>query len=454
MKRLLPWVLASLIIGYFGIIFYANHGIYFSHFDPSYWKGRFDHSQWQLPQSERGIGDDGLYAYGGYILSQGADPAGFNAEMPPLGKYMIGFTIVLFRNGQLYGLITMTIAIGIFFLCAKLLLRDTVRALSATLILALDPLITSQFAITMLESGQLLFLLLLCLGLSQKKYHAVFLGLVFGAFSAIKFPLVSPLICMGIIALIWQKTKRVAPIFLFLAASIVAYLSAYLRYFSLGHTLINWLGVQKWIVNFYLHANLLPNFGSFVTALTTGWIQNFFTRGWERATEWSPVWPFIFLATLSWGLVYWKKYLAITSMMMLAIVLYSVIPFWTRYLVLFLPIFYLVTVAVISSRAKQWFPILIGIIILTNGAASLRILFRTPQTAVNQFLFDWKHGFFQDMYEQVSSDTQQAISREAFHSIGFQTFLDGQIEKVEITSDPVAWSRFRSPQTVPLNITY
>ncbi|MBI5449323.1 hypothetical protein HY948_03315, partial [Candidatus Gottesmanbacteria bacterium] len=47
-----------------------------------------------------------------------------------------------------------------------------------------------------------------------------------------------------------------------------------------------------------------------------------------------------------------------------------------------------------------------------------------------------------------------AISREAFHSIGFQTFLDGQIEKVEITSDPVAWSRFRSPQTVPLNITY
>lgn len=453
MKRLLPWILLDLIIGYLGLVFFANQGIYGTRFDPAYWKDRFDHSQWKLPQSERGIGDDGLYLYQGYVLMKGADPSRYNPEVPPLGKYMIGSAIEIFQNGQMYGFVSMTLALMLFFVCTKVFLRDTVTALGTTLLFALDPLITSQFATTMLESGQLVFFLFTSLSLLFIDLWIV-VGFAFGAFSAVKFPLLAPIIGLSILLIIRQKTKRMLPIALFLMASTTMYLIPYLRYFLLGHSLTDWLSLQKWIFNFYMHANLTPNIGSFATILATGWIQSFFTRSWERAMEWTPVWPFIFGTTLLWCFINWKKHRALVSSIVFAMIVYAIIPFWTRYLVLFLPLFYLVTVAAIAAHAKRLLPIMFILILATNGIVSFGILFPTPQATVNQLLFDWKHGFFQDMYEQLSNDSQKNISREAFHRFGLQTFLDGQIEKVEITSDAVVWSRFRSPQTVRLNIIY
>lgn len=461
MKQLLLWILASLVVGYLGLIFFANRSLYESRFDLAYWKDRFDHSQWKLPQSERGIGDDGLYLYEGYQLIHGADPTLYNPEVPPLGKYAIGASIVLFDNGQVFGFMTTTAALIVFFFLATSFLPPYL-ALVTTMLVAIDPLITSQFATTMLESLQLLFFLVTCMLVvfirKQKSPRAririLAAGAAFGAFSAVKFPLLSPIIGLCIIAIIWQKTKRMIPIILFLIVSIIAYLIPYFRYFFLGHALAAWLSVQKWIVNFYLHANLTPNIGSFFTVLTTGWIQNFFTRGWERAMEWSPVWPFIFGTTLTWCFFNWKKHRVLVGSMVFAMIVYAVIPFWTRYLVLFLPIFYLVCVATISTHAKRLLPVLCILMLVANGVASFGILFPTPQATVNQLLFDWKHGFFQDMYEQLSNDSQKNISREAFHRFGLQTFSDAEIEKVEITSDPAIWSRFRSPQTAQLNIIY
>lgn len=462
MKRFLPWILGSLLIGYLSVLLYANRSAYTSRFDPAYWKDRYDHSQWKLPRSDRGIGDEGLYLYQGYVLMKGADPTLYNAEVPPLGKYAIGASILLFGNGYLFGFLTTTAALVAFFFLATSVLPKSL-ALATTLLVAIDPLITSQFTTTMLESLQLLFFLIICLfvlsllkqkSVSKTPAFILAIGAVFGAFSAVKFPLLSPLLGACIGYMIWQKTKRATFVILFFLVSFAAYLIPYLRYFFLGHTLFEWLGVQKWTINFYLHANLVPNVGSFATVVTTGWIQNLFTRGWQRVPEWNPVWPLIFVTALFWCLVNWKKYRAFISIFLLTMILYSVIPFWTRYLVLFLPIFYLITVVTIAANAKRFFPIIIALIFVTNSVVSFQILFPTPQAAVNQLLFDWQHGLFQDMYEQLSNESQQIMSRNEFYRFGLQAFSDAQIEKISITNDPIAWSRFRSPQTIQLNIIY
>ena len=60
-------------------------------YDVSYWKDRFEHSQWQLPLSKRIIGDDGLYAYAGYKLISGSDPAVISPEVPPVGNISLVF---------------------------------------------------------------------------------------------------------------------------------------------------------------------------------------------------------------------------------------------------------------------------------------------------------------------------------------------------------------------------
>ena len=136
--------------------------MYTSRFDPAYWKDRYEHSQWKLPQSQRGIGDEGLYLHEGYVLVNGADPTLYNAEVPPLGKYAIGASILLFGNGYLFGILATTAALVAFFFLAKSVLPKSL-ALATTLLVAMDPLVTSQFAATMLESLQLLFFLVTCL---------------------------------------------------------------------------------------------------------------------------------------------------------------------------------------------------------------------------------------------------------------------------------------------------
>ncbi|MEK7129645.1 MAG: hypothetical protein AAB803_01380, partial [Patescibacteria group bacterium] len=418
MKRVLTTALFFILFGYLALVFFANRGLYFSRFDPVYWKDRYEHSQWKLPQSERGIGDDGLYLYQGYLLTKGADPTLLNAEVPPLGKYAIGASVVLFGNGYAYGFLTTTAAMVVFFFLAKLLLGRVLPAVVVTLLVATDPLLTNQFALTMLESIQLLFFLLtalfvaLCLRSSGKRIpvtYTLFAGISFGLFSATKFPLWSPLIGGTIILLLWRKTRSFLPVILFFAAVCVSYATAYLQYFRLGHAIVDWLAIQKWMVSFYTHANLVANVGSMATTMLSGVSQNLFSRSWQPAAVWSPSWSLLFLVFPFFTVGMWKTFRDDTAGRLVlaawvaAVLLLNVIPFWTRYLVLFLPFFYLAAVWLFKT-AKRATPVLVAFLLLANAWASLQLLFPTPQASVSQFVYDWRHGFFQDMYEQIAPE--------------------------------------------------
>src|SRR5687767_7985210 len=83
-------------------LIYFNQSYFFSSYDVSYWKDRFEHSQWAMPLSKRIIGDDGLFSYVGYTLALGADPTRVNPETLPVSKYFIGFFIAYFQNPALY----------------------------------------------------------------------------------------------------------------------------------------------------------------------------------------------------------------------------------------------------------------------------------------------------------------------------------------------------------------
>ena len=43
---------------------------------------------------------------------------------------------------------------------------------------------------------------------------------------------------------------------------------------------------------------------------------------------------------------------------------------------------------------KKLLPFVVVLIVAVNGISSFRILFPTPQGMVNQFVYDWQHGFF------------------------------------------------------------
>lgn len=454
---------------YLGLIIYSNRTLFFSRFDETYWKDKYEHSQWKLPLSRRTLGDDGLYLYEGYRLIRGDDPTTLNAEVPPLAKYLIGLSIITSGNGYAYGFIVTTLAIIAFFLLVLLLTQKTIFSLVTTLVVALDPLIAKQFTLTMLDSLQLLFLLFGLLAVAAvtriktrvgSLVWTIFAGLSLGFFAEVKFPVFAPVIAIILAITIWLAKKNKLLVWAFFVAAIAAYLIPYIPYFLLGHTFRQWLGVQKWIIMFFAHSGLTPTIGSVVTTLLANRNQNLFTRTFEPVPEWSPSWPLVTILGVV-GLIgaYRHKknrllFFPATGILLSLLVFNAFIPFWTRYLISILPLLYFGTALVLTKVATKTRALVLCMIVLANMIATTSIVFPTPQETVSQFLSDWEHGFFQDMYEVGISETKQTMDRGAFHLFGSLVLYNAQIEDTYITVEPYEWRTFSSPQYVPILITY
>ncbi len=434
----------AFLVGFILVLGYTNRALLFSRFDESYWKNRYEQSQWVLPMSARTLGDDGLFLYEGYRLLQGDDVTRYNPEVPPLGKYIIGASIHLLGNGYWYGALVTTGYIIAFYVLARTLLPTPLASVAATLLFATDPLVTGQFTLTMLDSLQLLFALLFFLsilplvrGKRMETAHAriILSGVFLGLFSETKFPLAAPLLLSIGMWTIWKQKSRALGTVLFLGAVLGAYLLPYLPYFLTGHTLREWLQLQKASVSFYTNSTLAPTIGSAFTALLFNRSQDLFSRAWEYSAQWSPLWPFAFFTTC---LLWLRKrtipptagilgFFTITTL-----ILYSFVPFWNRYLLLVLPFLYLSVGALLATiRRPTLTAIIAGFFFFINLGASWSILFPPPATTVRQFLYDWQHGFFADMYERISKDTQ-SVSREEFTRFGKETFANAEIEAVTV----------------------
>lgn len=470
--KVIKILLVIILVIQLGLVCFTNRSLYTSKFDADYWRDKYDHSQWKLLYSNRPIGDDGLYLYEGYRLIRGGDPTTFNAEMPPLGKYLIGMSIIIFGNGYIFGLIATTLAIltcyGLFIAVTE----DTLLSLAMVAILAFDPLILEQFSLTMLDSLQLLFfcgfLGSLTLALKSAKHRLVSTwsmasGVSLGLFAATKFPMLTPIFALFAIALIWKSKKRWMPIILFLVSALLAYLAPYIPYFTMHHTLMDWIFVQKFMASFYIHSKLPSAIGSVFTTLFVNKNINLFTHAYEHVSQWSPMWPIITIASL-WLIVrdgqsfrqnkYILNNMPILGSVFVLLFFYAVIPFWTRYLIILLPLLYLSFGLMIQKthRSIRLFIITIGVCI--NIFASIPVFFPPPDSTVKQFVSDWKQGLFQDMYESVTYSAKQSMTRSVFYKTGKQFFYDAQIEDVEFITNIPRWNSSSHTISVPIKITY
>jgi len=466
--RRLFTLLSIALVTYLSIVVYTNRALLFSRFDEQYWKDKYEQSQWKLPLSKRAIGDDGLYLYEGYRLIRGGDPTSSNAEMPPFGKYLIGASILIFGNGYLYGFFTTVLLLVGTYVLTKSLHKKLLPALFVTLLLATDPLITNQYALTMMDALQALLLiafliLLLSCAAINTKYRgatAIAAGVALGLFSETKLPVVTPIIGAVGLWYLWKKTGNVRLILGLLLGGIMGYLAPYAVYFAHGHTLIEWLKIQKWIISFYRHSNLTPTWGSAITVLMSGRYQNIFSREWLVASEWSPSWAIFFLASIGSGF-FWismkrrdSRWGILLGLLLAILCLYSVIPFWTRYFVLVVPLLYIGGSMLLSHLPTRHFLIIYSVLLIINVASSGSILFPSPQATANQFIYNAKHSFFTDLYEDTTKVFRKNQSREAFRRFGLLTMADGEIEHVKITPIGSPLTGRSSPQYLTATITY
>lgn len=448
-------------------ILYSQRAIFLRAYDVSYWKDRVEHSQWVLPASQRGIGDDGLYAYVGYELARGADPSFLNVDTPPLGKYLMGFSILIFKNSMYYAIFFAVTSLAVFFFLAKRLLNSTLLALSATTLLALDPLLFSQFWKTTLDLLQL-FLLLLNMYLltfiqkDSKKglLFGLFCGLSLGFFSQVKFPVLLPILFL-LDSFYFFFKRAYKEYLLFLFGLVSAILLVYLRYFMLGHSLVDFLRLQKYIFSFYQTSKVEAYKGAIIQALFLGSYPDAISRSVRKVSEWSFLWPVIGVLWIPGFVIDFKKrkdtfFLVFLAMfLLLSILIFSLVPVYPRYLILIVPFLYLLSIKTLSLLKQRIQYGVIFILFIFSFIRAFVFLIPNPNITLENFYYNFSHQYFQDIYEmELAKSGIPQSSRQEFH-ISSKTLLNqAQVRAIEIKEKGRDISPYSKKGTVKIQVIY
>lgn len=390
MKKKFFIVLLIIFFLHLGFRVFEYRDEYLSKYDPEYWQKRYELSQWSPTEGCRNLdphvnpetcqwddawyaenknqdeevlkktalGDDGLYTYVGWQYIHGADPTLLNAEIPPLGKYLIGLSILIFGNQNIFALISgLFVLVGFFFL-NKLIFKDNLFALIPVFLLSFDPLFYTQLRAPFLDLLYLGFLVMTFYFFLKERFilSAVFLGAMIATkASASTFVIVSATMLLYLFFM--KHTEQIKRFVFSLFASIGVFLLTYIVYFVQGHSLMEFAKVQKWIINFYAGGTQGDPSAPFQMLLLGNW-----PTWWgemTRVPEWNLLWPLALLATAYYLYrVFPQRKLYPSVLFAIWVVIYLVflvfIPTWPRYLLLLLPFMYTLSVWVLmKSRVSK-----------------------------------------------------------------------------------------------------
>lgn len=461
--RGLPILIVAIFLSFY---IYSHRANYLQPFDTSYWKDRFEHSQWVLPLSRRTIGDDALFSYLGYRMVLGDDPTTVNAETLPIGKYLIGLSIIYFGNPSYYALFTGIFTLIAFFGLSKKLFHQNYIAIVLTSLLALEPLFFTQLHNAWIDLLQLFLLLshwLLLLSVQKRLSMdglllALTSGISLGLFTETKLPITVPIIIAVDIVIIWKNKidwKYIAPM---VAGFTIAILASYTRFFLVGNSIQQFITVQKYIASFYLSSHLTFHFLSVWQTLIIGKYPSIYGDRFEIVTQWTITWLILFVNALS--VLYWtikEKVIFLICLIVFAIgslALFSFIPFYPRYLTLVIPFLYILFgFTLMKLSASKYSNVLLLLLVTTIAFTNWRLLYPSSESTVNQFFHNMSYKFFQDIYAEDITLNSKNISQYRFRRLITKVLHDAGIEYIEYTKGEVK-KVSHDKEVIPVIVTY
>lgn len=301
----------------------------------------------------KGVSDSFLYTYVGYKYVQGENPSLLNPEHPPLAKYLIGYSILLFSNEHMIGIMIAILSLVFIGVISFQLYGSLLGSSFAILLTSLFPLFTDQIINgPQLELYQLFFFLittLFILLLIKKKniFYSAGAGIFFGMLLSTKTLL--PFLALFSIWLIVSLWKRWKELFLIFFLGAITFSATYYVFFIQGGTFKSFLGLQKYIVTYYGHSGIpfLEFLGNDLRLIFTGWWK-FWDEGRTVSaySEWNLLWPLIFLVGTYKLKIQWTKYQH-SHFLIWFVIFYNVfvfiVPVFPRYLLLlFVPLIVLI----------------------------------------------------------------------------------------------------------------
>lgn len=295
-----------------GVIFIVGREIAKKDFSPSYQYEEYEKAY----KSSQYTGGSGLipdetvflYAAGAYI--KGVNPLKVNPEMPPLGKYLLGLSIVLFNNANFIIVASGILSLITLYLLAKIFFKKTYLAFIPVAFFASEKLFLNQLKISpLLDIIQLPFILLSFYFFYRavttgKKAYFLTTGLALGFVISIKVMITGVLISIAWNTFLLLKREIESILKLFLITFPTAFLVlliSYMRIFIDGYSLWYFFLVQKWVLLYQQSKILFP---------LSAWRLIFFNQ-WQawwgdfsllKTEDWRITWPIITLLSFTYVL--------------------------------------------------------------------------------------------------------------------------------------------------------
>jgi hypothetical protein len=468
----IPLVLTIFIVVQILQIVYAQRSYFLHSYNKKYWQDRYEHSQYQLPLSNRIIGDDGLYSYAGYRMINGADPFSINVDKPPFGKYIIGFSIALFRNPAISSLLLGLGTIVLLYTLSKTLLLSTTQALIITALFSLDAMFFSQLWITGLDIIQL-FWFLLSLKLifywyrsSEKRTVILMLsGITLGFFSEVKPPILLLVIIPLYLAWIIISLKKFVHVIIAFGMWGMGFFSGlllpYLWYLHLDHSILDVAKVHKFMLAFYQSSTLPIHVGAILQALFIGTFPNVTSNLPVVVHEWWIIWVVISLLSVLAAIEIVRKgfkqdalYIGLIIILIFSTAIFSFIPSYPRYLLLLLPFFYIVSMRYAFHYLPRILLIPAIATVLLYGLVRTTVYLRpSPDSLMSVCLYSYAHQYFQDVYEEcLDHESKAQMNPDLFRTLTQKSFKDAEI--VDITAREIGRNIDMSKQLKSITVEF
>jgi len=313
--------------------------------------------------------DEVFESFVGGAFIRGVNPILIVHEHPPLGRYIIGFSTLLFDNAATLIIPLSLISVIGIFLISKLVFKKTILAIIPLLIFTNEPLFLSKFKYApLLEAIQLPFVIL-CIyffikGVSSKKslYWFIVSSIMLGFVISIRFFILGLAISSSMI-LFFILRRRIDRKFIMyilsLPFSVLVLILSYTRTIQDGYSFFQVFSIQKYIL--YYHKSKLISFFSF-------WDLIFFNR-WHTwwgdkkilsDSAWFIIWPISMILTFLFLLFVLRKKMTFSvpeKIIFLWIFVYSLLlsvgNSTTRYFLPLVPFLYILSVSFLIKLFKK-----------------------------------------------------------------------------------------------------
>jgi len=313
------------------------------------------------------IPDEVLNSYAGGEYIRGINPILIDSSTPPIGRYLIGLSEIIFNNANIASLIFSVLSLFLMYLIGKQIFQNNLIAVVPPFLLSFEPIFKNQLVYSpLLDIFQLVFLLgsfyYFNKALNSKKIILYFVvaSLFLGLFISTKFFITGTTIVAAWVFILlfrkeWLKLKM---LFLTLPLSIFILLLSYIRVLSFDYTINKFLGIQKYVFLYHKSQLILP-LSIWPLLLLNKWYVWFGNIPIISDPQWLITWPLVTIISIIAILLYLlnkipknKNVEVLMTWFVFYVLFFSFGQISSRYFVILIPVLYIISLYGIVSLYK------------------------------------------------------------------------------------------------------